>query len=114
MIIIPFQVCYSLPQLKYKIKQNLLCITILKLKYTFTNSPFFRPSISETNYVLHTLSLCDIQKIKPPLRAQCSPRHACPLRGAFLIQVHEGAQAAPVLVRQEVENSGFCMQSHAA
>jgi len=46
--------------------------------------------------------------------AQCSPRHACPLRGALLMQAHEGAQAAPVLVLRGVENSGFCMQSHAA
>ncbi|CAD7561013.1 hypothetical protein CIP106467_1213 [Citrobacter europaeus] len=30
------------------------------------------------------------------------------------MQVHEGTQAAPVLVRRGVENSGFCMQSHAA
>ena len=50
----------------------------------------------------------------PRLCAQCSPRHACPLPGALLMQVHEGAQAAPVLVRRGVENSGFCMQSHAA
>ncbi|HEJ0180624.1 TPA: hypothetical protein SLO90_001308 [Citrobacter koseri] len=48
------------------------------------------------------------------LGAQCSPRHACPLPGALLMQVHEGAQAAPVLVRRGVENSEFCMQSHAA
>ncbi|EPL0121553.1 hypothetical protein OQO70_004747, partial [Citrobacter freundii] len=46
--------------------------------------------------------------------AQCSPRHACPLPGALLMQMHEVAQAAPVLVRRGVENSGFCMQSHAA
>ena len=46
--------------------------------------------------------------------AQCSPRHACPLPGALLMQVHEGTQATPVLVRRGVENSGFCMQSHAA
>ncbi|EEV7436832.1 hypothetical protein EIK41_22695, partial [Escherichia coli] len=59
----------------------------------------FRPSISETSYVLHTLSLCDIQKIKHPLRAQCSPRHACPLKRSLLMQVHEPAQAAPVLAR---------------
>lgn len=39
------------------------------------------------------------------LRAQCSPRHACPLPGALLMQVHEGVQAAPVLVRRGVENS---------
>lgn len=30
--------------------------------------------------------------------AQCSPRHACSLQGALLMQVHEGLQAAPVLV----------------
>lgn len=29
------------------------------------------------------------------------------------MQVHEGLQAAPALVRRGVENSGFCMQSHA-
>ena len=46
--------------------------------------------------------------------AQCSPRHACPLPGARLIEVHEGTQGEPVLVRRGVENSGFCMQSHAA
>jgi hypothetical protein len=45
---------------------------------------------------------------------QYSPRHACPLPGALLMQVHEGVQTAPVLVRRDVENSGFCMQSHAA
>ncbi|MGX4750334.1 hypothetical protein ACWJIJ_15780 [Morganella morganii] len=31
------------------------------------------------------------------LRAQCSPRHACPLKRSLLMQVHEPAQAAPVL-----------------
>ncbi len=30
------------------------------------------------------------------------------------MQVHEGLQAAPVLVRRGVENSGVCMQNHAA
>lgn len=40
--------------------------------------------------------------------AQCSPRHACPLRGALLMQAHEGAQAAPVLVR-----GGWKIQSFA-
>ncbi|EAB1641650.1 hypothetical protein C9546_20690 [Salmonella enterica] len=29
--------------------------------------------------------------------AQCSPRHACPLKRSLLMQVHEPAQAAPVL-----------------
>ena len=46
--------------------------------------------------------------------AQCSPRHACPLQGALLMQVHNGLQAAPVLARRGVKNSGFWMQSHAA
>jgi hypothetical protein len=31
--------------------------------------------------------------------AQCSPRHACPLNGALLMQVHR-AQGAPVLARE--------------
>ena len=31
--------------------------------------------------------------------AQCSPRHACPLKRSLLMQVHEPAQAAPVLAR---------------
>ena len=46
--------------------------------------------------------------------AQCSPRHACPLPGAILMQVHKGLQAAPALVQRGMGNSGFCMQSHAA
>ncbi len=29
--------------------------------------------------------------------AQCSPRHACPLKGALLMQVHDLPQGAPVL-----------------
>ncbi|TKU47268.1 hypothetical protein FDX08_21125 [Citrobacter sp. wls712] len=33
----------------------------------------------------------------PPCCAQCSPRHACPLKRSLLMQVHEPAQAAPVL-----------------
>ncbi|MEB6622455.1 hypothetical protein, partial [Enterobacter roggenkampii] len=32
--------------------------------------------------------------------AQCSPRHACPLNGALLMQVHDRAQGAPVLARE--------------
>ncbi|EES4627664.1 DUF5375 domain-containing protein [Escherichia coli] len=30
-------------------------------------------------------------------RAQCSPRHACPLKRSLLMQVHEPTQAAPSL-----------------
>lgn len=30
------------------------------------------------------------------------------------MQMHGRAHAAPALMRRDVENSGFCMQSHAA
>ena len=30
--------------------------------------------------------------------AQCSPRHACTLKGSLLMQVHERPQTAPELV----------------
>lgn len=60
------------------------------------------------------MTLCERKIIIITVSAQCSPRHACTLPGALLMQVHEVAQAAPVLVQRGVENSGFCMQSHAA
>lgn len=31
------------------------------------------------------------------MRAQCSPRHACPLNGSLLMQVHDPSQGEPVL-----------------
>ena len=45
--------------------------------------------------------------------AQCSPRHACPLKRSLLMQVHEPTQAAPVLVLRGIKNTGICMQNHA-
>ncbi|MCJ8392364.1 hypothetical protein, partial [Escherichia coli] len=71
----------------------------LRMNMMISYQELVRTFLSETSYVLHTLSLCDIQKIKHPLRAQCSPRHACPLKRSLLMQVHEPAQAAPVLAR---------------
>jgi len=34
------------------------------------------------------------------MRAQCSPRHACPLNGALLMQLHQWAQAAAGLAQE--------------
>jgi hypothetical protein len=34
--------------------------------------------------------------------AQCSPRHACTLKGPLLMQVHQQSQAAPELALAEV------------
>lgn len=45
--------------------------------------------------------------------AQCSPRHACPLLGALLMQVHEVAQAAPRLALVGSTGAGKRMQNHA-
>ncbi|MES3328812.1 hypothetical protein [Enterobacter hormaechei] len=55
-----------------------------------------------------------IQKIKwNTPRAQCSPRHACPLKGALLIQVQDQLQGAPVLVLAGDPVSLKRMQNHA-
>ena len=45
--------------------------------------------------------------------AQCSPRHACPLKGALLMQVHDRPQGAPVLALAGVPVSVKRMQNHA-
>jgi len=45
--------------------------------------------------------------------AQCSPRHACPLNGALLMQVHGWPQAAPELVLAGEAGTRKRMQNHA-
>ncbi|MCF0013086.1 hypothetical protein LZ660_20630, partial [Enterobacter hormaechei] len=45
--------------------------------------------------------------------AQCSPRPACPLKGALLMQVHEQPQGAPVLALAGVSVTLKRMQNHA-
>jgi hypothetical protein len=44
---------------------------------------------------------------------QCSPRPACPLKGALFMQVHERPQGAPVLALAEDPVSVKRMQNHA-
>lgn len=48
------------------------------------------------------------------LCAQCSPRPACPLKGALLMQVHDLPQGAPVLALTGVPVSAKRMQNHAS
>ncbi|MCS5955871.1 hypothetical protein [Klebsiella pneumoniae] len=45
--------------------------------------------------------------------AQCSPRPACPLKGAHLMQVHDLPRGAPVLALAGVPVSVKRMQNHA-
>jgi len=45
--------------------------------------------------------------------AQCSPRPACPLKGALLMQVHDRPQGAPVLALAGDSVSVKRMQNHA-
>ena len=45
--------------------------------------------------------------------AQCSPRPACPLKGALLMQVQDQLQGAPVLVLAGDPVSLKRMQNHA-
>ncbi|WP_236918240.1 hypothetical protein [Enterobacter hormaechei] len=45
--------------------------------------------------------------------AQCSPRPACPLKGALLMQVHERPQGPPVLALAGDSVSVKRMQNHA-
>ena len=45
--------------------------------------------------------------------AQCSPRPACPLKGAHLMQVHDRPQGAPVLALAGDPVSLKRMQNHA-
>lgn len=47
------------------------------------------------------------------LSAQCSPRPACPLKGALLMQVHDRPQGAPVLALAGDPVSAKRMQNHA-
>jgi len=48
-----------------------------------------------------------------PARAQCYPRHACPLYAAFLMQMHEPRKTRPALAPSYVFRCGLCMQIHA-
>lgn len=45
--------------------------------------------------------------------AQCSPRHACPLKGPLLMQVQRRPQAAPGLALVGSTGAGKHMQNHA-
>lgn len=45
--------------------------------------------------------------------AQCSPRPACPLKGALLMQMHDRPQGAPVLALARNSVSLKRMQNHA-
>ncbi|MEI9753763.1 hypothetical protein V5029_07030, partial [Enterobacter hormaechei] len=51
--------------------------------------------------------------IRTFLSAQCSPRPACPLKGALLMQVHDRPQGAPVLALAGDSVSVKRMQNHA-
>lgn len=55
----------------------------------------------------------EINIINHYFSAQCSPRHACPLNGALLMQVHDRAQGAPVLARERDSVMQKLMQNHA-
>ncbi len=45
--------------------------------------------------------------------AQCSPRHACTLKGSLLMQVHKRSEAAPELALAGAAGGGKRMQNHA-
>lgn len=47
------------------------------------------------------------------IRAQCSPRPACPLKGSLLMQVHEWPHSAAVLALAGDSVSVKRMQNHA-
>lgn len=53
-------------------------------------------------HLIQLLGAGTLQYFKDDGRAQCSPRHACPLNGALLMQVHQWAQAAAGLARERV------------
>lgn len=55
----------------------------------------------------------EINIINHYFSAQCSPRHACPLKGSLLMQVHERPQGAPVLALSGDPVSAKSMQNHA-
>ena len=46
--------------------------------------------------------------------APCPPRHACPLKGALLMQAHDRPQSAPVLALAGNSVSLKRMQNHAS
>jgi len=50
--------------------------------------------------------------IQLALNALSYPRHACPLKGAVLMQMHELALAAPLLVREGMKRVYKRMQNH--
>lgn len=45
--------------------------------------------------------------------AQCFPRHACPLDGAVLMQVHERFESASALATHGLNGQPLRVQSHA-
>lgn len=49
-------------------------------------------------------------KINTRLSAQCYPRHACPLYGSVLMQVHEHAGGAPALAALRCDRGGKRMR----
>jgi len=62
-----------------------------------------------------SLRLVQTEKINKRITsgAQCSPRHACPLKGALLMQMQDQLQGAPVLVLAGDPVSLKRMQNHA-
>lgn len=64
-------------------------------------------------HLIQLLGAGTLQYFKDDGRAQCSPRHACPLKGPVLMQVHLRAQAAPLLARGGGKRVHKRMQNHA-
>ncbi|MGR7716117.1 hypothetical protein ACU6YH_03410 [Klebsiella aerogenes] len=75
-----------------------LCILLFLLAPHLTSYNHLLPTIT-----LHQLHIraeqqhVQVSKTHIINGAQCYPRHACPLKGAHLMQVHDRHQGAPVL-----------------
>lgn len=59
------------------------------------------------------MTLCERKIIITTVSAQCSPRPACPLKGALLMQVHDRPQGSPALALVGDSVSVKRMQNHA-
>ena len=75
--------------------------------------PFIQYTCCPTNAVKVYLPPRNVRNYNYLACAQCSPRPACPLKGALLMQVQDQLQGAPVLVLAGDPVSLKRMQNHA-
>ncbi|EAW4670396.1 hypothetical protein WMR99_004061 [Salmonella enterica] len=79
-------------------------------RHTRTTTPDHQRTDSDHESAITTRSDDNFLILRTTAGAQCFPRHACPLYGAVLMQLHQHSEAAPALASFTHDMTGKNMQ----